>query len=141
MPIETALLALVSDTDNRASTEAALELAGQTNATVVIGAAYDEAEHTSAIDEMDISSPTDLAQRDQELEAVVSRFEEAGIPHEVRGSVGVEGGGHVSLAEEVDADRVFVQERKRSPAGKAVFGSVAQHVLLNAPCPVTFVRE
>jgi nucleotide-binding universal stress UspA family protein len=45
------------------------------------------------------------------------------------------------MAAGVDADMVFIQERRRSPAGKAVFGSAAQEVLLNAPCPVTFVRQ
>jgi len=44
------------------------------------------------------------------------------------------------LAAEVDADLVVVSGRKRTPTGKAVFGSTAQTVLLDAPCPVTFVR-
>jgi nucleotide-binding universal stress UspA family protein len=46
----------------------------------------------------------------------------------------------VALAEELDADLVIVGGRTRSPAGKAVFGSTAQEILLESPCPVTFVR-
>ena len=42
----------------------------------------------------------------------------------------------LDLAEEADADLVVVGGRKRSPAGKALFGSVTQSVILNADLPV-----
>jgi nucleotide-binding universal stress UspA family protein len=41
-------------------------------------------------------------------------------------------------ADETGADLVSVAGRKRSPAGKAVFGSVAQEVMLNADVPVLY---
>ncbi|MFP8958359.1 universal stress protein [Natrialbaceae archaeon A-CW3] len=42
----------------------------------------------------------------------------------------------VDYAREHDARYIVVAGRKRSPAGKVVFGSVTQSILLNADCPV-----
>lgn len=42
----------------------------------------------------------------------------------------------VQYASEREANYIVVAGRKRSPVGKAVFGSVVQSVLLNAVCPV-----
>lgn len=42
----------------------------------------------------------------------------------------------VSYAADHDARYIVVSTQKRSPAGKALFGSVAQSILLNAECPV-----
>lgn len=43
----------------------------------------------------------------------------------------------VELANEINADSIFVGGTKRSPAGKAVFGSTSQKIILNAQQPVT----
>ncbi|SNR23449.1 universal stress protein [Halorubrum vacuolatum] len=42
----------------------------------------------------------------------------------------------VKYAEREDARYIIVLGRKQSPTAKAIFGSVAQSVLLNAPCSV-----
>lgn len=44
--------------------------------------------------------------------------------------------GILNWAEEIDADLIILGGRKRSPAGKAVFGSVTQSVILGSERPV-----
>jgi nucleotide-binding universal stress UspA family protein len=43
------------------------------------------------------------------------------------------------LAAELNADKIVISGRKRSPTGKALFGSVTQSVILNTNIPVTVV--
>lgn len=47
----------------------------------------------------------------------------------------------LSTADRLGCDHVFLVGRKRSPTGKAIFGNVAQRVLLNFDGPVTVVME
>lgn len=42
----------------------------------------------------------------------------------------------LDVAEEIDADSIAVSGRKRSPTGKAIFGSVTQSLLLASDRPV-----
>ena len=46
----------------------------------------------------------------------------------------------VQLAEEKKVDEIIIGVRRRSKVGKLLFGSTAQYVILNAPCPVVSVK-
>lgn len=58
------------------------------------------------------------------------------VPSEAVGLVGDPADSILEYATDQDARYVVVAGRKRSPTGKAVFGSVTQSILLNADCPV-----
>lgn len=63
-------------------------------------------------------------------------FDDAGIEYDVEESSGDPAEAILDVAEDADADLIVVGGRKRSPAGKALFGSVTQTVILNAGRPV-----
>jgi nucleotide-binding universal stress UspA family protein len=46
----------------------------------------------------------------------------------------------VQLADENKVDEIVIGVRRRSKVGKLLFGSTAQYVILNAPCPVVSVK-
>lgn len=46
----------------------------------------------------------------------------------------------VNFTKENKVDAVFLGIKRRSKVGKLVFGSNAQYVILNAPCPVMTVK-
>ena len=46
----------------------------------------------------------------------------------------------VQFAELNKADEIIIGIQKKSKVGKFVFGSTAQYVVLNAPCPVVSVK-
>lgn len=65
---------------------------------------------------------------------------EAGGDIEPVGLVGDPADEIVAYADDHDAAYIVVAGRKRSPVGKALFGSVAQSVLLSATRPVVSLR-
>lgn len=69
------------------------------------------------------------AERLESANASVTTLIEEGDPKDVI----------LSTIDEQGIDHVFMGGRRRSPVGKAVFGSVSQGVLLNSDVPVTVV--
>ncbi len=66
---------------------------------------------------------------------------EAGVSAAVRQAMGPDVAAEIiRVAGEVDAELLVIGLRRRTPVGKMIMGSVAQHVLIDAPCPVLAVK-
>lgn len=99
-------------------------------------------EEFKAIDEGGNVSSEDLYDEERYPESVLTtrdRLTDAGISVDLVRRHGKPGEEVVEYADSVDADNIVVPGRKRSPVGKAVFGSVTQDIVLNAGQPVTIV--
>jgi len=68
-------------------------------------------------------------------------LEDAGVAVELREGSGDPAESILETAEELDADAICVAGRNRSPAGKVLFGSVTQSVVLNTDRPVLICSE
>lgn len=147
MALDTVLLAVGRGDKERvdALTETVVDIAGPAGSTVVLAHVFSEEEYADVRDKLGIEpdaevTPDDVAERYSTVREVREALESAEIPHVVAGRVGDYDDHIVDLLEEERADLAVVGGRSRSPTGKAVFGSTAQSIMLNAPCPVTFVR-
>jgi len=151
MALETILIAVGPGDPERTMTlmDTLVDVAGPTDAEVVLAHVFDEDEYESALDNLGFDSgdrpdPEELLTRYERFREITKRLERNDVEYDQRGVLhhgDEKGEAIVELAEEEGADMAFVGGRKRSPTGKAVFGSTAQYVMLNAPCPVTFVRS
>ena len=84
----------------------------------------------------------DFENTERELEYQKNQFKNKNIACESLLSVrGLEPGEDlVRLAKEEQVDEIIVGVKRRSKVGKLIFGSTAQYVILNAPCPVVTVK-
>lgn len=149
MAIDTVLLAVGPMDTVRAPelAETVLEIADPLDATVVIGHAFTEEEYEDVRADLGFEAragdvdPDEFAARRPPVPDLADRFEEAGVEYEIKGALGEVSTKVVDMAIDVDADRMVVGGRRRSPAEKAVLGSVSQEIILQAPCPVTYFRD
>jgi nucleotide-binding universal stress UspA family protein len=121
---------------------------------VIIGIDEDEAHAKQCADEV-VSLPGDATEKHVTLihsftdnpsgasatqlapvRAAGDVLEDAGVDYEVTESSGDPAEAIIDAAADADADLIVIGGRKRSPAGKALFGSVTQTVILNAGRPV-----
>lgn len=147
MAIETILLAVGPGDSDRVDALAStlVDIAGPTGADVVLAHVFTEDEYEASLSNLGVGdregvTPAEVARRHATIRTLAGELDDADVEYTVEGSIGDHGARIVALAEDTAADLVIVGGRKRSPTGKAVFGSTAQEVMLSAPCPVTFVR-
>lgn len=77
----------------------------------------------------------------ESVDKAAELLERAGIAVEKRREHADPSEAIIEVADEIEADRIIITARKRTPVGKVLFGSVTQSVILNAECPVTVVAE
>ena len=87
--------------------------------------------------------PSKEHERDrQDMEKVKTNLEKEGFACEVHLLVrNLDPGRHiVSFAKEHEIDEIVIGVNMRSKVGKFIMGSTAQHVILEAPCPVVTTK-
>jgi nucleotide-binding universal stress UspA family protein len=84
----------------------------------------------------------DIDKAESKLEKLKTPFRTDNIPCEAQVSVSVQSPGEdlVNYVKDNDIDEIIIGVKKRSKVGKLVFGSTAQYVILEAPCPVVAVK-
>jgi nucleotide-binding universal stress UspA family protein len=84
----------------------------------------------------------DIGKAERELDYVKSIFDQANIPCEVHLLIqGLSPGEDiVNFAIEKSINEIIIGLEKKSKVGKFIFGSTAQYVILEAPCPVVTVK-
>ena len=84
----------------------------------------------------------DIEEAESKLDDLRLSFGFDKIPCETYASVSYLTAGEdlVQFAKENATDLIYIGVRKRSKVGKMVFGSTAQYVILQAPCPVVTVK-
>ena len=147
MTLETLVVAVGPNDDARTDelTAAILDLAVPSDARVVLLHAFTEAAYESGLEEAGFDderpSPTELAARLEGIDTLAAALSEASVPFEIRGAIGAEGETILAETDAVDGDVLCLSGRRRSPTGKAVFGSTSHRIMMNSSCPVLFVRE
>ncbi|ADB63215.1 UspA domain protein (plasmid) [Haloterrigena turkmenica DSM 5511] len=146
--LETVVLAVGGRDENRAEklVDVALQITSPGHSEVVVVHTFDSDSYTETVQSISSTAdeyiePDELAAQMDVVQGITSQLTENDIDCDVRATTGRKGQGIVDIAADLDADRVIVGGQQRSPTGKAIFGSMVQKVLLNAPCPVTFVRD
>lgn len=83
----------------------------------------------------------EYSDRPESVDLVVDELEAAGIDVRLEQRSGDPAAEIFRVARDGDVDQIVVGGKKRSPVGKAVFGSVVQEIILNSEYPVLVANE
>ena len=138
--MEKLLLATDLSEASSAATEEAFELAARLGASLLVVSVIDPGSlllpggrFRARIDQV-------RENREQAAQALVERGHEAGVTVSFLVWTGDPGDMIVSAAEAEHADMIVVGSHGRGAVGRLFLGSVSEHVVRNAPCPVLVVR-
>ena len=121
-----------------------IDIAKSTSARLIVAQVFTKEEYDHTTTSLGINDETEdaserIANQHRTFRTIVDRLDSEGLDYELSTAIGPHAETIVDLAAE--ADLVIVGGKKRSPTGKAIFGSTTQEVLLSAPCPVVYVRR
>lgn len=140
--IENVLIAVENNRDRMIPVvEHAAEIADALSARVTLFHVYEHGEFEDVLDShnLDSGDPSDMAMDNAMVEEAAEILGDAGVPFTVEASTGDPSEETIAFVEANEIDHVFLGGRDRSPAGKAILGSVSQTVILNTVVPCTVV--
>jgi nucleotide-binding universal stress UspA family protein len=123
-----------------AATEEAFDLAGRLGATLLVVSVIDPGSLLLPGGRFRVRVDQVREQREKLAQALVERGREDGIDVSFLIWTGDPGDMIVSAAEAEQADMVLVGSHGRGAVGRLFIGSVSEHVVRHAPCPVLVVR-
>ncbi|MUV90834.1 universal stress protein [Halapricum sp. CBA1109] len=148
MALETVVVAVGPTEERRVDqlTETVLDVAGPHDATVVLFHAFTESAFEDGIEQYeedpeDPPTPAEMTRRLESVARMMAELEAAGLSYEIESDIVDPKDGILAAVEDAEADMLFVGGRKRSTLGKALAGNTAHQVMMNAGCPVVFVRQ
>ena len=138
-------LVLVQDADaSRQLAHRAATIANATDAELIVARVLDEDDYQSELDDSDSGGDTvdNVSEAEERAEQIAADFAadafgEFDISYSSLGAVAQLPEAVTDIAEAEGCDHVFIVGRRRSPTGKAIFGDLAQSVILNFDGMVT----
>ena len=134
------LLATDLSEASESATDEAFELAGRLEAQLLVVSVIDPGSLLMPGGRFRARVDQVREKREQQAQALVERGRELGIEVSFLVWTGDPGDMIVSAAEAEKVDMVLVGSHGRGPVGRLFLGSVSEHVVRNAPCPVLVVR-
>jgi nucleotide-binding universal stress UspA family protein len=134
------LLATDLSEASASATDQAFELAGRLGASLLVVSVIDPGSLLLPGGRFRVRIDQVRERREQLAQVLVERGREEGIEVSFLVWTGDPGDMIVEAAEAEHADMVLVGSHGRGPVGRLLLGSVSEHVVRNAPCPVLVVR-
>ena len=122
------------------ATDEAFELASRLGASLLVVSVIDPGALLMPGGRFRVRVDQVRAKREQLAQGLVERGREAGVEVSFLIWTGDPGDMIVAAAEAEHADMILVGSHGRGAVGRLFLGSVSEHVVRNAPCPVLVVR-